>query len=297
MKSVLVFIDGILCDWRQRQHLEGTPDFYKREIVMKDIPVPGSVRCLQELVRRYQIVYIGARPDEALAATEEWLRTVGFPAGSVYVAKTRAERLALVKTFKDRFEFAAGLGARWDDNQLHLELGCLSIILKEFEADWDVVRQHLLGREHTALQTAITLLTPWAKNTLTPIAHRLDVALDLQDLLPAVKALRDVPWGYLSAIVGLDHADSNEIEVVYVFCSGAAIVTLRVRTPHVEGAVPSVCAMIPSATFFERELSEMFGITVVNTPNPDRLFLPDEWPTDVYPLRKDFVVPHPFAEN
>jgi Ni,Fe-hydrogenase III component G len=26
------------------------------------------------------------------------------------------------------------------------------------------------------------------------------------------------------------------------------------------------------------------------------LFLPDEWPTDVYPLRKDFIVPEP-VEN
>ena len=47
------------------------------------------------------------------------------------------------------------------------------------------------------------------------------------------------------------------------------------------------------ATFFERELSEMFGITVVGTPNPDRLFLPDDWPTDAPPLRKDFIVPDP----
>jgi formate hydrogenlyase subunit 5 len=52
-----------------------------------------------------------------------------------------------------------------------------------------------------------------------------------------------------------------------------------------------VCSSIPGATFFERELSEMFGITVVGTPNPDRLFLPDQWPTDAPPLRKDFVMP------
>ena len=52
--------------------------------------------------------------------------------------------------------------------------------------------------------------------------------------------------------------------------------------------VPSVCAIIPSASFFERELIEMFGITVDGTPNRDRLFLPDDWPQGVYPLRKDF---------
>jgi Ni,Fe-hydrogenase III component G len=32
----------------------------------------------------------------------------------------------------------------------------------------------------------------------------------------------------------------------------------------------------------------MLGITITGTPNPDRLFLPDDWPVGVHPLRKDF---------
>jgi len=149
----------------------------------------------------------------------------------------------------------------------------------------------------TLLDTAKTLLAPQAKQIAAPVPNRIDVSLEVNDLLAAVKALHDVHWGYLSAIVGLDHADSNEIEVVYVFCSGGAIITLRLRTPHAEGAVPSICAILPAATFFERELSEMFGIAVTGTPNPDRLFLPDEWPADVYPLRKAYIVPQPILEG
>ena len=43
MKAVLVFIDGIICDYRQRQHLSGTPDFYQaRSDLMKDAPTPDS---------------------------------------------------------------------------------------------------------------------------------------------------------------------------------------------------------------------------------------------------------------
>ena len=41
----------------------------------------------------------------------------------------------------------------------------------------------------------------------------------------------------------------------------------------------------------------MFGITVMGTPNPDRLFLPDQWPTDAPPLRKDFVMPQYVREH
>ena len=139
-----MFIDGTICDTRPRHHLIGKPDFYKREEVLKDRPVPGSVQCLRELTQRYQIVYLGARPASALAHTEEWLATMGFPKGPVYLAPTQAERLALVRDLRQRYDFAAGIGDRWDDNELHLEIGCLSIILKEHEGNWDAPRRHLL---------------------------------------------------------------------------------------------------------------------------------------------------------
>jgi hypothetical protein len=147
MKAVLVFIDGTICDTRHRHHLIGTPEFYKREEILKDSATPGSVLCLQELAQRYAIAYIGARPDPTLPYTEEWLDRTGFPKGPVYLAPTQEGRLALVKDLCQRFDFIAGIGDRWDDNELHLEMGCLSIILKEFEGHWDTVRKHLLGGE------------------------------------------------------------------------------------------------------------------------------------------------------
>jgi Ni,Fe-hydrogenase III component G len=77
--------------------------------------------------------------------------------------------------------------------------------------------------------------------------------------------------------------------VLYHFCSGAAIVTLRTHIPREAACVSSICGLVPSAGFFERELSEMLGVTVVDAPAAGRLFLPDDWPEGVYPLRKDFV--------
>lgn len=140
-----------------------------------------------------------------------------------------------------------------------------------------------------SLQTAKTLLSRWVESAETPEENRLDVVLPADNLLPAVKMLHGTEWGYLSAITGLDLGpEDGRIEVLYHFCAGAAVVTLRVRTPRDSASVPSVCGVIPSASFFERELREMFGVTVVDTPNPDRLFLPDDWPAAVYPLRKDF---------
>jgi Ni,Fe-hydrogenase III component G len=143
----------------------------------------------------------------------------------------------------------------------------------------------------TLLDTAQQLLTPWAKAATKPAANRLDVQIEAADLPLVAQTLRQAHWGFLTAITGLDDIKTNELEVLYHFVDGAANVNLRVRLPREKASIPSVCGSLPGATFFERELSEMFGITVVGTPNPDRLFLPDQWPTDSPPLRKDFVMP------
>jgi hypothetical protein len=146
MKAILVFIDGTICDASQRYHLGiGTPEFYRREEILKDIAVPGSVQCLRELAQRYELVYIGARPVFTSPYTEEWLAQAGFPQGHVCLGETRAERLALVRELRERFDFIAGIGDRWDDNELHLEIGCLSIILQEHAGDWTGVPQRILN--------------------------------------------------------------------------------------------------------------------------------------------------------
>lgn len=139
------------------------------------------------------------------------------------------------------------------------------------------------------LQAAAELLADLPRETLTPESFRLDAIIAPDDLPAAVQALIDARWGYLAAITGLDPgADDGALEALYHFCSGAAVLTLRVRVPREQPAVPSLTAIIPSVSFYERELHEMLGIDVLGAPNLDRLFLPDNWPDGVYPLRKDF---------
>lgn len=139
------------------------------------------------------------------------------------------------------------------------------------------------------LQAAETLLQNWIIEQATPEPERLDIWLAATNLPAAVNALHSAGWGYLSAITGVDlGVEAGRLEALYHFCYGAAVTTLRVRLSRDEPNIPSICDIIPSASFFERELMEMLGITVDGTPNTDHLFLPDDWPEGVYPLRKDF---------
>jgi Ni,Fe-hydrogenase III component G len=140
-----------------------------------------------------------------------------------------------------------------------------------------------------ALNLAAQIVAPWAKETQTAEPNRLDVTIEGGDLPSAAEALQRARWGYLAAITGLDLGSAaGRLELLYHFCEGSAVLTLRLQTPYEAAVVPSLCVWIPSAAFFERELEEMLGVTVAGAPNHAPLFLPDDWPPGVYPLRKSF---------
>jgi Ni,Fe-hydrogenase III component G len=142
----------------------------------------------------------------------------------------------------------------------------------------------------TIFQTAQLLVEDWAEKIETPAPNRLDFYMkSVHDLIPAVAGLRVKRLGYLSCITGLDPGtDSSNLEVLYHFCTGPAIITLRFPVPKTNGLIPSLTQIIPSAESFERELSEMFGVEITGLRSKDYLYLPDDWQPGVYPLRKDF---------
>lgn len=142
------------------------------------------------------------------------------------------------------------------------------------------------------LQQAEQLLASWTRETSRPEANRLDICIGVDDLRPAVKTLHDAHWGYLSAITGLDLGpESGQLEALYHFCNVAAITTLRLRLPRLQEAVlPTIEDIIPPAAFFERELHEMLGFRINGATSNERLFISDDWPENVFPLRQDFSI-------
>lgn len=144
--------------------------------------------------------------------------------------------------------------------------------------------------EILTLATQVVNAWDWTSEAVRTRPDHLDVKItSLAELHPVVVGLRVKRLGYLAAIVGLDLGpEADEMEVLYHFCPGDAVISLRVRVPRQGAVLPSLSDVIPSAEVFERELSEMFGIKINGLRNPDRLYLPDDWPAGVYPLRKDF---------
>ncbi len=140
MKAILVSLDTI---WDRSRRTGALKD--QREQIRKSA-VPGSVQCLQEFSQEYTIVYLGTRPAFTVSYTETWLKAMGFPKGIVQLAEPQKEQ-TLIQDLKEKFDFVAGIGSRWEDNVYHTDIGCFSIILKEFEGNWDTVSEKITAYE------------------------------------------------------------------------------------------------------------------------------------------------------
>lgn len=141
------------------------------------------------------------------------------------------------------------------------------------------------------LQQTEQLLTGLSTAITFPEPARLDAAISPENLRPAASALQNAGWGYLSAITGVDLGpEVGEMEAMYHFNNGAAITTLRIRLPRAGMPVlPSISDIIPPAMLFEREMQEMLGFNITGLDVREHLFLPDDWPDDVFPLRAEFA--------
>ena len=138
------------------------------------------------------------------------------------------------------------------------------------------------------LTEAAAILAPYITDQSEPGEHRLDALLAPDRLHAAVAALVAARWGYLCAITGLDPGpDTGELELLYHFSSGADVLTLRVRIPRVNAAIDSLYDIVPASRLYEQEIREMLGVDMRSLPDTGLLFLPDDWPAGVYPLRKD----------
>ena len=101
-----------------------------------------------------------------------------------------------------------------------------------------------------------------------------------------IKALIDVDRkAALTAITGLDLGEN--IGVLYHIHLSDGFVTVRVEVPKENPKLATITDLMPGGAFHEREVTDLLGVTIEGHPSPGRLLLSENWPENVYPLRKD----------
>jgi NADH-quinone oxidoreductase subunit C len=117
----------------------------------------------------------------------------------------------------------------------------------------------------------------------------LALAADRERIVPLMTMLRE-KFGFAQCmdITAVDRPENAErFELVWNLLSLSRNVRLRVTTStDAETPVPSVCAIWPSATWWEREAWDMFGIVFDGQPDLRRLLT--DYGFEGHPLRKDF---------
>jgi len=102
------------------------------------------------------------------------------------------------------------------------------------------------------------------------------------------------PETQLSTMVATDERPINgKFSVTYWLSvnakAGDIYVGVRAYVPPEDPWIIAVARGHKGANWYEREAMEMLGIEPKGHPDPRKLVLPDDWPSCVYPLRKDFT--------
>jgi len=142
-----------------------------------------------------------------------------------------------------------------------------------------------------ALQAALLAVIPEARLTTQRGGAELVLHTDREGLLALMLTLRDTPgleFAQCMDICGVDWPERSErFEVVYNLLSLTLNQRLRVIVPASESTpVPSVAAIWPSATWFERETWDMYGVVFAGLEDMRRLLT--DYGFEGHPLRKDF---------
>ncbi|MBM4241005.1 MAG: hypothetical protein FJ150_05025 [Euryarchaeota archaeon] len=95
--------------------------------------------------------------------------------------------------------------------------------------------------------------------------------------------------GFICVMTSVDAGD--DLELVYHFAiegeEGRQInLNVTVSTPKNIPEIKTITDIIPGSAYPEREAQDMVGLKIIGLPDPSRLFLADDWPEGVYPMRK-----------
>ncbi|WP_318422094.1 hydrogenase large subunit [Photobacterium leiognathi] len=121
--------------------------------------------------------------------------------------------------------------------------------------------------------------------------NQVTITVKMTSLVEVMKWLYYDQGGWLTVTFGNDERSLNGHFAVYHALSMEgevkSWVTVKALVDANSQEFISITPTIPAAVWGEREVRDMYGLRPVGLPDERRLVLPDDWPEDLHPLRKD----------
>ncbi len=100
-------------------------------------------------------------------------------------------------------------------------------------------------------------------------------------------AVKELNFPHLCTITGLDEGEVLSF-IYHLAHQGGILLNIKISVPKSNPVIKTVTPMFPGAEMYEREVMDLLGAKVEGLPPGNRYPLPDDFPKDQFPLRKDW---------
>ena len=120
--------------------------------------------------------------------------------------------------------------------------------------------------------------------------NRVFIAIPAELLLDVLRYAYDVlDYKNLCTITGMDSIECFELVYHLSNDHDGVMLNVNIKLPKDNAVAPTVLDIYNGATFYEREVEGLLGVTIEGLPEGRQYPLPDNWPEGQYPLRKDWT--------
>lgn len=106
-----------------------------------------------------------------------------------------------------------------------------------------------------------------------------------------VELLAGLQYPHIAIIAGNDTGESIDLLYLFSIYYGEKFkeisVNIKVSLERSKPSINSITDIIPGAQTTEREIKEMLGVDFIGLPDMHNIFLPEDFPKNIFPFRKN----------
>ena len=128
-------------------------------------------------------------------------------------------------------------------------------------------------------------------STREPVSKKVYVEIRREAIRKIAEHLFRGLGARFNTIIGIDRRPTHQdFQTTHIFSldEDKIFVLLQASLDRNRPEMDSITPIIPGANWAEREAQDLLGIKFSGHVDPRRLALPDDWPENLHPLRRDF---------